>query len=279
MMDRRLRKARGEDVDDNPDGNYDVYDNDFPGGLDRSPSVVYRGSGGGCVQATFYLVLGGLVALLIFIFFFNQTLSGIGNFFQSTTPKLSELVSTPTPIIRSGAAIVQQIRQLNRLETTSYTIERVIEATQPSNVPIVGDWLEGDKLLLIAHGTIVAGIDLSNLAPEDVLISANGKVVTLRLPPVEIFSASLDNTKTRVYDRRQGFFTAANPQLETLARQEGEARILQAACEDGILQQASQDSQRSLAQFLMLLEFETVEVVPAPVPSCVAPDTTDIPAP
>ena len=53
----------------------------------------------------------------------------------------------PPPTIVSGDAIVKQIQQVSRLETTIYTVERVIEANQSdARLP---DWLSGDRLLTL----------------------------------------------------------------------------------------------------------------------------------
>lgn len=286
IMDRSLRRARGEDVDEPLD---DYYDDDYadeyypPRGLDRPVGLprYARRSGGGCATATLYLVLGGLVTLIILLFVLRGTVSSIGDFFSASTPDIAALIATPTPTVRvNAAAVVQRVQRLNRLETTSYTIEKVIESEQTSNVPWIGDWLSGDRLLLVAHGTVVAGIDLSQLRPEDVLVAPDGSTVTVRLPQVEIFSATLDNNQTRVYDRQRGWFAPDNKDLETLARQTAEAEILKAACEDGIMQRAHQDSQRTMEQFLSLLDVDAVIIEAAPVPACptsTAPSGTPIP--
>jgi hypothetical protein len=112
-----------------------------------------------------------------------------------------------------------------------------------------------------------------------VTISPDNSTLTVNLPPVEIFSVTLDNEQTRVYDRDTGLFAPQDQNLETQARQEAVDRILATACEDGVLQRANEDSRRAMEQFLSLLEFETVQVNVAPVPPCVAPVETPAPAP
>jgi len=173
--------------------------------------------------------------------------------------------ATPTPQFISGPAIVQQIRQVSRLETTVYTIERVIEASQTD--PVWPDWLRGDRLLLIAYGQVVAGVDLGKMTEADVDVADDGKTVTITLPAAEIFSVALDNEKTRVYDRQRGVFAPPNTNLEAEARQAAEAEILAAACEDGILGRATVDAQRAMEHFMGLFDFRTI-VNTAPVPSC-----------
>jgi hypothetical protein len=111
---------------------------------------------------------------------------------------------------------------------------------------------------------------LGKLKDSDVTISPDGKSVTLRLPPSEIFSKSLNNDRTRVYDREQGILAPENKDLETQARLGAEAEILTAACEANVMQKAADEAQRSLEQFLRLLDFESVTVV-ATAGQCVAP--------
>jgi hypothetical protein len=49
-------------------------------------------------------------------------------------------------------------------------------------------------LLLVVHGEVIAGMDLSKLQPSDVVIS--GRSVSIHLPQAEIFTTRLDNAKT-----------------------------------------------------------------------------------
>ncbi|MCG8348474.1 MAG: DUF4230 domain-containing protein, partial [Chloroflexales bacterium] len=157
-------------------------------------------------------------------------------------------------------------------ETTRYTVERVIEAEQTDGqIPVIGDFLRGDRLLLVAHGEVVAGIDLSKLDANNVTLSADGATATIQLPSAEIFDAGLDSEKTRVYDRQRGWFAPENKDLESVARQEAEAEILRAACEGGIMERASEDGRRALEQLLSLLDFERVEVIAGPAGSCSLP--------
>lgn len=271
LMQQRLRKARGEEIDDDLDqvGAYD--DDDAPrafGGGYGAPRRPPAPAGGGCAQATLYLVLGGLVAMLAAGFFLDRTLGGLGRIFQP--PAIAEILITPTPEIISGAAVVRRVQELSRLETASYTIETVIEVNQSQGNPIF-DFFAGDALLLIAHGTVVAGVDLGALTPESVTVAPDGSTITLRLPPAELFSTSLDNSRTRVYSRDRGWFAPANANLESLARQEAEAQILRAACEDGIMAKATAEAEASLRQFLGLVDEAEIVVIPAPPQACAAP--------
>lgn len=280
LMQQRLRKARGEEVDDDLSA-LDAYDDDdaprsFGGGYGGYGPARggYGPPGGGCAQATLYLVAGALIALLIGAIFFSQALGGLGRIFQP--PPIAEILATPTPEVISGAAVVQRIQQLSRLETSSYTVQTVIEVNQSQGNPIF-DFFAGDALLLIAHGTVTAGVDLSTIAPEAVEVAADGSRITLRLPPAEIFVTDLDNTRTRVYSRDRGWFAPSNANLESLARQEAEAKILQAACEDGILSKATSGAETALREFLGLVDDAEVVVITSTPAACAAPGAAPAP--
>lgn len=197
------------------------------------------------------VVLGGGASLV------ERLLTGVG------------LVPVPQPTLQfiSGDAIVEEIRSISRLETTTYTIERVIEAKQSD--PVWPDWLRGDRLLLIASGTVIAGVDLGQLQQSDVVVSPDGKSVTVTLPAVQIFNRNsiLNNVRTRVYDRQTGIFATPDQNLETLARQAAQGQLLQAACEDGILQRAADDSRQAVSKMLSLANLDAT-VLSGPVPPC-----------
>jgi hypothetical protein len=197
------------------------------------------------------LVLGGGASLI------DRVLTGVG------------LIPGPaaTPQIISGDAVVQEIREISRLETTTYTIERVIEAKQSD--PTWPDWLRGDRLLLIANGTVIAGVDLGQLQQSDVVVAPDGQSVRVTLPPVQIFNRNsiLNNEKTRVYDRQTGILAAPNQNLETQARQGAEGQLLQAACDEGIMQRATDDSREAVTKMLSLAKLNAT-IQAGPVPPC-----------
>jgi hypothetical protein len=160
----------------------------------------------------------------------------------------------PTPtIIVDPVTYINEIRALARLETIQYSIEKVITAE-------VGQgsfgFLYGDKLLFVAHGTVIAGIDMEKLQPADMRL--DGAVLYVKLPPTEIFVATLDNDKSYVYDRQIGALTKGTQNLETIARQSAEDEIRKAALEDGILTQGQTNAEAYLLKFFNALGFKTV---------------------
>lgn len=288
IMQQRLRKSKGEEVDDHIHLDHYDDDSDVPRTFgDSVPTLGFwrggarsgGGGGGGCTTALLYIVIGALAALLVVFLILGQMGSGVGGLFAGM-PNFATIVVTPTPVIQSGTAVVRRIQQLSRLETAAYTVEQVIDVSQGQGNPVF-DFLAGDNLLLIAHGKVVAGVDLSLLDPSAVTISPDGRTITLRLPPAQIFSSTLDNTKTRVYSRDRRILAPENKDLESLARLEAERQILQTACEDGVLSRATESAEISLQKFLSLLDYSEVVVVPSAPAACVAvttaPQTTPSP--
>lgn len=157
----------------------------------------------------------------------------------------------------SGTAVVKEIQKLQRLETASYTVEKIIDAGTQNNNRFQ-EFLFGDKILLIANGQIVAGFDLANVKEGD--ITVQGQAVTLNLPAPQVLYTRLDNSKTRVYDRQQGVLTKGEKDLEAEARTEAEISLRQAACDSGILNTAEENGRKQLTALLSALGFTSVTV-------------------
>lgn len=156
----------------------------------------------------------------------------------------------------SSPAVVERIRQLSRLETVEYSLDKIVEGDR-ENAYLPG-FLAGDKLLLVAHGEVIAGIDLGQLKAGDVQVK--GDAVTVKLPAAQILTTRIDNARTRVYSRTTGLLVAADPNLESQTRLTAEQQIGQAALEDGILEKAGTNGRASVTALLYGLGFRAVEV-------------------
>ena len=192
----------------------------------------------------------------------NRSINNTLNPLQRVNSQLSTQVSRllhPTPtIIPDPITIINEIQALARLETIRYTVEKVITAETGQGVLAP---LFGDRLLFVAHGYVIAGIDMQKIKPEDLWLTGN--VLNVRLPAAEVLVATLDNDKSYVYDRQTGLLTKSDPTLETQARQVAEQEILKAAIEDGILDTASTNAQTYLRWFFETLGYKQINFVPS----------------
>ena len=167
--------------------------------------------------------------------------------------QVSDLLHPTPTVIPDPATYITEVRSLARLETIQYSIEKVITAEQGQGT---FGFLFGDRILFVAHGVVIAGIDMEKLQPEDMRLD-NG-VLYVRLPEAEVFVATIDNQKSYVYDRTTGAFSRGEQDLETLARQAAEEEIRKAALEDGILEQAQVNAEAYLLKFFTSLGYQSV---------------------
>src|SRR5271156_620033 len=155
----------------------------------------------------------------------------------------------------SQPTVVDRIQRLQRLETVVYTMDKLV--TGAKETPIFPDFLAGDRLLMMVHGEVVAGIDFSNLKLGDVRI--DGKQIHLHLPASQVFRTRIDSDKTRVYSRQTGLLVPTDPNLETQVRQEAERQLQEAALADGILPTAQKNAASTLSSLLQGLGFEKID--------------------
>jgi hypothetical protein len=209
-----------------------------------------------------------LIAVIVAAYFIVQTVresvqaatdaaSGPFNQVQQANEGLQTQVAellNPTPtIIPDPVTYINEVRALARLETIQYSVEKVITAETGQGT---FDFLFGDRMLFVAHGVVIAGIDMEKIGPDQLRLE-NG-VLYVTLPPAEIFVATLDNQKSYVYDRETGFLNKGVQDLETLARQSAEDEIRKAALDDGILQQAQTNAENYLFRFFQSLGYDKV---------------------
>lgn len=196
------------------------------------------------------LLLGLLLGIVGFALFARKAKTGIWDQLAAVATGRSLTVDTSLP------TVVNQIQRLQRLETVNYSLDKIVEGDRQSSV--LPDFLVGDKLLLVVHGNVIAGIDLGQLTTSDVQIQ--GRAIQVHLPPAQIFVTALDNTKTRVYSRTTGLLVPEDPNLESQVRAQAQQQIQQAALADGILATASKNARATVTSMLLGLGFEHVTV-------------------
>lgn len=202
-----------------------------------------------------------LITVIASVIFILVTLNRVITAAVSPITTVNNALSTqvaqlmnPTPtVIPDPITIIREVQSLARLETIQYSVEKVI--TAEINQGVFGP-LFGDRLLFVAHGYVIAGVDLSQLEPDQLRLEDGVLFVTL--PEAEIFVATLDNDNSYVYDRETGILRKSDQDLETTARHIAEQEIEKAALEDGILAQAQQNAEVYLERLLNTLGYEQV---------------------
>jgi hypothetical protein len=223
----------------------------MPLDTERTVSTSERRTGGARLLSWMFGVLCGmlLTALLGVSALWLRSGMGVVHLLRSLGSSTFVDVGQPT--------VVRQIQQLQRLETVLYTLENVVEG-EHDYTGVLPKLLTADRILLIGHGEVVAGVDLGRISSDDVIVQ--GRSVTIRLPQPEIFSVRIDNQKTRVYSRDTGILVPVDPNLETDVRREAERQLREAALKDGILEAAGRNARTTLSSFLKGLGYEQVGI-------------------
>jgi hypothetical protein len=155
--------------------------------------------------------------------------------------------------------VVQRVQTLADLVSVKYVLEKVVIMEAPPETTL-GQLVQGNnRVLLLAHGIVKAGIDLRDISASD--ISASGKSITVRLPAAHITDCYLDEQQTKVIDWEKGFLRSFDKDLEQNARQQAVTDIRSAARASGILRDAQERAQWQLASFLHNAGYDQVRFV------------------
>ena len=151
------------------------------------------------------------------------------------------------PKIQNTATLVQQVQTLAELVTVKYVLEKVV---------ILDDikWYGENRVLLVAHGIVKAGVDLKEIKPEDVRVEE--KKIVVKLPRARITDVYLDDQKTRVVDRSTGLFRAFDKDLEQNARRQAVDELRIAARSNRIYEDAEERARLQLANLFRQLGYE-----------------------
>jgi hypothetical protein len=215
--------------------------NTQPAPTDERPGVQTRG----CLHP---LALALFAALLLF-----------GIVVGAIVGRFSGWLRDDTTTIRPTRSVVVAVRDLARLESAEYHIERVMDLKEKQS-RFMGLIEAEDGILLVASGSVTAGVDLSKMAAEDFKIDETKHSVSIKLPAPTILSSRLDNERTYVHTRRTDLLARRQEGLESRARQEAEKSIVEAAKESGILSRARKNSEQTIKSLVRSLGYERVEV-------------------
>lgn len=195
-------------------------------------------------------------AVFLVWFFFGSLL----NLFQSRT----------RPALPDTGPVLLAIKQQGELHTVKLEQKDVLHFEtdrQPegwvANIPGADGlvrWATHNQALVIATGTVEAGIDLSQLTPESVTRIAlpDGKTrLRVQLPSVTVYPP---NVKVRVESSSRGPFWK-DENLIPKAQEEAGRRFLKAAEEANIREIAQKNAEAPLKNLLRPLGFDDVEFV------------------
>lgn len=158
---------------------------------------------------------------------------------------------TPLGFGVNSTVLLTRVQNLRDLVTVKYVLEKVVVYDDPK-------WYGDNKVLLVAHGVVKAGIDLGSLKPGDIHVQQKEIIVTLPRP--RITDVYLDDHHTQVLERSTGILRTFDKDLEQTARAEAVEDLRRAAAENGILADATERAKVELTALLYELGFTEVDV-------------------
>jgi hypothetical protein len=194
------------------------------------------------------LLAGALVALLLMLL--------AGHARSGPLTKLWSAITGRNTLIMSQGSVVERIQKLQRMETVIYNMDKIVSGEKTN--PILPNFLTGDRMLMVVHGQVIAGVDFALLRPGDVQV--RGRNLHVHLPAARVLLTRLDNARTRVYSRSTGLLVPVDPNLESQVREQAEGELLEEAVKGGILNSARENARTTLAAMLLGLGFEKVEL-------------------
>ncbi|HYX53209.1 MAG TPA: DUF4230 domain-containing protein [Candidatus Limnocylindrales bacterium] len=194
------------------------------------------------------LIAGALFVLVVMLLAGRSQSGPLASLWSAITGRNTRIVSQGT--------VVERIQRLQRMETVVYNMDKIVTGEKGS--PFLPNFLAGDRMLMIVHGQVVAGIDFAQLRPGDIRIE--GRDIRVKIPQPRILVTRLDNARTRVYSRSTGLLVPVDPNLESEVRQQAEGELLDEAGRTGILKTAGDNARTTLTTLLLGMGFEKVEI-------------------
>ena len=180
-------------------------------------------------------------------------------------------------------AVLKRIQSLNLLTTKQYFLERDLKITlnfddlKIFNITILENSLSQDVRV---SGKVFAGIDMSKLQQEDIMVAKDQNKINLILPPAEILEVSIEEDRTDILGKDYNLLVGTKilfdedmrveveNSLQKQAIKEGKIGLVEVACTESILDQASESAKEALKEFLLGLGFKEVEVEVKPYQKC-----------
>lgn len=147
----------------------------------------------------------------------------------------------------NATVVLERIQALAELTTMRYNFSGIV--TSERQMPLLLQAIYGERQVLVAVGTIEAGVDLSQISSDDIRI--DGNTLTVTLPAASLQSCAIDESKTYVAERDTGIFAPEALTLDQDARRFAIAQFRDQALESGLLQQAEDEARTIVSQMIL----------------------------
>ena len=197
-----------------------------------------------------------IVSILICLISIAITVFTMSSFHQKNT--------RVTAVSKDG--VIHEIQKLGRLQSTAFGVDTVITASK--ELEKLQALLE-QKGLFVAHGRVLAGVDLAKITPQMVEVAPKNPndattQITINLPAPEIFAVYLDNLE--LYDWQTGLFGVVNNDPEILEQAQNSAKneVLKKACQGEILSIGAESAKEQIKHLFALTDIHATVTIEQP---------------
>lgn len=180
-------------------------------------------------------------------------------------PSIKDIFKPQPVVIDNTPILIKEINELAQLCTiTAY--DEVVADSVESNLKGIKDGMLGyaqalqmigppKKLVIIARGRVVAGVDLKKLTAQDFFIEKDS--VSLSLPAAQILDAIMNPSDFEIFIE-QGFW---NNDAVTAVKIKARSIMVKRALQQQILQKATDRSKTLMENFLRNSGYSKVNVI------------------
>ena len=184
------------------------------------------------------LILTGLIVLKTM-----NLLPSWGNIFSSKPVTIDE-----TPIL------IKEIKSLGQVITATLYDEVVVDSTVAHHFPQLP--ITDDKLVIIARGKVLAGIDLKLLSDSSVRVSKD--TVWIQLPPTKILDVIINPGDYETFEEKGKW----SPEAATAVKLKARAKIIDHAYNKDIIKSANTKAKAVIEDFLQAAGFKVIYFLP-----------------
>ncbi len=188
------------------------------------------------------------------------------NLVENMTNMFSYQVTKPE--VNDPHLIVKQINAVSELTTSVFVMDSIVPTSSSRKL---GNLVLGKtKMLYVGRGEVKAGLDLSKMTTNSILI--DGDTIMVRLPAPEILDTKVDVAQSQVYDYDRGFLNLGPdvaPELQTKAQRYTLTQIKKTACEQDILDKANDKAVTLVTGLMTNAGYEEVKVLTTESKVCI----------
>lgn len=170
---------------------------------------------------------------------------------------------------RSQPVLLKSLERLSEYRAASAQLQVIVDVEEDAEY--LPSFILGEKTLLVAAGSVDAGVDFSGLDNDALRVSDNRRAVAISLPQPTLSKAELNLERTRVFDRDRGLLDRVGGAFSESPTEERSLLLLAekkleaaAAADSGLMSAARENTRTMLEGMLRGLGFRRVTVRFAP---------------